>query len=167
MDREPSYYLEGVSNLTDYGSWDEDRAWQRYLDGIRGGPGVNAPLDIGSIDDVVSDIRNSLMFHFEYADDGQSMWAKAGADTLRETRTGAFPDEDSAKLAETETREGLSKLGADAESAETDEERYRREYLAACTDQDADRSGEELTVTQVCRTDWFDFRYAHYLLSVQ
>ena len=27
--------------------------------------------------------------------------------------------------------------------------------------------GKELTVTQVCRTDWFDFRYANYPLSVQ
>ena len=42
-----------------------------------------------------------------------------------------------------------------------------REYLAACTDQEADRSGQELTITQVCRTDWFDFTYANYLLSVQ
>ena len=41
------------------------------------------------------------------------------------------------------------------------------EYLAACTDQEADRSGKELTVTQVCRTDWFDFRYANYLLSIR
>ena len=180
MDRDPDNFLEGgVNNLIKYGSWDEDLDWQRYLDGIRGGPWDNASLDIGSIDDVVSDIRNSLMFHFEYGDDRQSMWAKAGADTLKETRTketrtGAFPDDEGAKLAETEFRDGLSQLRAEAEHGEkeeqgeeTDEERYRREHLSACTDQEADRSGKELTVTQVCRTDWFDFRYANYPLSVQ
>ena len=175
MNRDPSYFLEGgVNNLIKYGSWDDDRDWQYYLDGIRIGRGDDASLDIGSIDDVVSDIRNSLMFHFDYNDDRQSMWSKAGADTLKETITGAFPDDEGAKLAETESKEGISKLRADAERAETAEqgeetaeERYMREYLAACTDQDADRSGNELTITQVCRTDWFDFRFANYLLSIQ
>ncbi len=120
------------------------------------------------------DMGNSGLVHFDYGDDLQSMWAKAGADTLKETRTGVFPDDEGAKLAETEFRDGLSKLLADAESAqedkqgeETDEELYMREYLAACSNQEADRSGKELTVTQVCHADWFDFRYANYLLSVQ
>ncbi len=174
MNREPSYFLPGVSGFINHGVWNEDSDWQRYLDGISVGRGDSAPLDIGSIDDVVSDIRNSLMFHFDYGSDRLSKWAKSGGDKLKETRTGAFPDDDSAKLAETEFRAGLSQLRADVERAEkdkqgeeTDEERYQRDYLSACTDQEADRSGKELTVTQVCRTDWFDFRFANYLLSVR
>ena len=174
MNRDPSYFLEGgVNNLIKYGSWDDDFDWQYYLDGIRDGPGDNASLDIGSIDDVVSDIRNSLMFHADYNDDRQSMWAKAGDETVKETIIGVFSDDDSAKLAETEANEELSQLRAEAERAETeeqgeetDEERYMREYLSACTDQEFDRSGNELTVTQVCRTDWFDFRFANYLLGL-
>ena len=174
MNREPSYFLPGVSGFINHGVWDDDSDWQRYLDALNTGRGDNGRLDIGSIDDVVSNIRDSLMFHFDYGDDMQSMWKKSGADTLEETRTVALPDDESAKQAETEFREGLAQVRADAERAEkdrqreeTDEERYMREYLAACTDQEADRRGNELTVTQVCRTDWFDFRYANYLLSIR
>ena len=174
MKGDPEFFLRTGVNLREHGSWDEDRDWQRYLDGLLRLLGDDPSLDIGSSDDIVSDIRNSLMFHFDYLDYTQSMWAKVGADTLKETRTRAFPDEDSAKLFGTASKEALSKRRADAENAEkdkqgeeTDEERYWREYLAACTDLDDDRSGNELTVTQVCRTDWFDFRYADYLLNVK
>ena len=173
MNRDPSYFLEGVSNFINYGSWDEDRDWQLYLDWIRGPQGDSALLDIGSSNDVVSDIQDSLMFHVDYNDNRQSMWAKAGDETVKETRIGGFSDDDSAKLEETEAKEELSQLRAEAERAETeeqgeetDEERYMREYLSACTDQEIDRSGNELTVTQVCRTDWFDFRFANYLLGL-
>ncbi len=170
---DPSYFLQGASNFINYGSWDEDRDWQRYLDALRGARGDSALLEIGSANDVVSDIQDSLMFHFDYNYDRKSMWAKAGDETVKETRIGSFSDDDTAKLEETEAKEELSQLRAEAERAETAEqgeetaeERSMREYLSACTDQEIDRSGNELTGTQVCRTDWFDFRYANYLLRL-
>ncbi len=174
MDRASDYFLEGLNGLIKYGLWDEDGDWQSYLDGLGGGWQDGVLLDIGSINDVVSQIHNSLMIHFDYNYDTQSMWAKAGTGTVRQTHRGGFDDDDSAKLAETEFREGLSetraaveRAGTEEQGEETDEERYGREYLSACTDQEADRSGNELAVTQVCRADWFDFRYANYLLSVR
>ena len=164
MEGDPDYFLEGQQGIfIKYGSsyWDEDRDWQRYLNSL------DSELDIGLIDDVVSDIRNSLMVHFEYGQDTQSAWTKAGAGTVRLKIITGFPDDDSAKLAETEARENLSELRAEAERAETEEQQAMAEDLSACPVLEADRSGRELTFTLVCRTDYFDFRFANYLLSVR
>ena len=171
---DPAYFMEGgVSAFLLYDSyWDEGRDWQYYLEDLGVGQRDSA-WDIGSMDDVVSDIQNSLLFHFDYGD-AQSMWAKAGAGTVRETMIMSFADDESAKLEETEYRETLSQVQAEAERVktekqgeETDEERFIREYLAACSNQEVDRSGKELTRTQDCLIDWFDFRYANYLLALR
>ena len=175
MNREPDYFLKGGPiNVIKYGVWDDDGDWQGYLDAIRAGRQDSIQLDIGSIDDVVSVTRKSLLIHLEYRNDSQSMWTKAGSGTVKETRTSAFPDDETAKQEEAEATEGLSQLRAKADSMtkeeqgeETVEEQYIREYLSACTDHEIQGSGAEITFTQVCRTDWLDFRYANYLLSVR
>ena len=174
MGREPDYFLEDVINLVKYGMWDEDDDWQRYMNRLRGGREESETLDIGSIDDVVSVIDDSLMFHLEYYDDKQTMWTKAGAGTVKEARILGYPDDDSAKEAEAGTTEGQALMIAEAErvaekpQAETTaEERYMLEYLSACSDHQIKRNGKELALTQVCRVDWFDFRFANYLLSAR
>ena len=106
------------------------------------------------------------MFHFSGGKQ-KSTLAKAGAGSARQKETIGFPDDEAAKLAETERREELSQLlQVVAEGAETDEERFRREYQSACTDQEIDRSGSELRSIQVCRVDFFDFTFANYLLAI-
>ncbi len=174
MGGEPDYFLEDVINLVKYGVWDEDDDWQRYVDRLRGNREESETLDIGSIDDVVSVIDDSLMFHLDYSNDIQSMWTREGSGTIKEVRILSYPDDDSAKEAEAETKEGQALMIAEAErvaekpkAEATAEERYMLEYLSACGDHQIIRNGKELALTQVCRVDWFDFRYANYLLSAR
>ena len=172
MDQDPGYFVQDVSDFIDYEFWDEDLYWQSYVDYLHGGPGDRA-LEIGSTDDVVAEIRNSLVFYFEHGERSFSL-AKAGAGTLRQKQIGGFPDEESAKLEEIEFKERLAQLRASVEGAgtenpgeETAEQRLIREYLSACANQEVHRSGKVLTSTQVCRTDYIDLRFANYLLALQ
>lgn len=173
MDNDPGDFLRGgVNDLLKHDFWD-DEDWKNYLDGLNTG-NPNPGLEVGSADELVSDISNSLLFHFNYRNDMISIWSKAGEGKVRDTRIASFPDEETAKLEEAQAEERLSQLREaaenmpEAEQGEVSPEDQRmRDYFLSCTSREIDRNGREVTSSQVCSVDWFDFRYANYLLSVR
>ena len=174
MDNDPGDFLRGgVRDLIRHDFWDDDEDWGYYLDGLSTG-NPNTGLEVGTEDELVSDISNSLLFHFDYRRDMISIWTKAGDRKVRDTRIASFPDEESAELEEAQAEERLSQLREAAESMpevpqgeESPEDQRMREYFSACTARKIDRDGRTITSSQVCTVEWFDFRYANYLLNVR
>ncbi len=73
---EPINFLEDAGEfISDERFWHEDE-WQWYLDSMR------SVLDLGSIDDVVSGVNDSLVFHFDGNEPRQYTISKAGERTL-------------------------------------------------------------------------------------
>ena len=163
MGQDPALFLEGRQWFLKEELWDEDHARQGYRD-------RDGQLGIGSTDDLVSDIRDSLVFALNYFEGLKSTWAKAGAGTVEQKDTEVYQDDESAKLEQAKFQEELSQVRAKAERGETEEERQFAELLSACT-LEMDRSGKELTLTQACSADWtrissFNLYSAH-LFNVQ
>ena len=133
--------------ISDLRSWSEGD-WEEYQNFLR--MLFVSALDVGSMDDVVSDIHRSLVFHIDASVSQQHMFTKAeGRDVRIETIQG-FPDEEGATRAETEVAPTI------AQQEQSD-----------CSDIDLDRNGNQLIVTMVCPADVIDLRYANYFLSTR
>ena len=143
--------------ISDDSCWREGE-WQRYRNEM------DSALDIGSMDDLVSEIRSGLVFHFDGFDSQQYTFAKAGTTGgLTVKAIQVFPDEDAQKLAEAmadeTTRQKLAEFMA---------------YLFAigstqdCIDADLDWSGNpKIIATGVCPAESFEFGTANYFLSLR
>ena len=126
-------YLEEQSENISYlgESWFEID-WERYLDIL------DSPLEVGSMDDVVSNIRDSLIFHFDGYQGAQLTFSKAGAQDVKQEWIRGFEDEESANRVE----------AAEVTAA--------RDLPPGCSEPDWHRSSKKLALTLVCPIDSFD-----------
>ena len=163
-----SYFLEVAGCIITYDwCWDEEN-WQRYRDRLM----TESALDIGSMDDFGSQIRNSLVFHFNTFDSNQYTLAKASTTedlTVKSIQgvpdDGSIPQEEAGALAIITTWTNLSEEITRALMSEDSSIDLSEASIEECTDPQLEQSGSRMVATRVCRSDSIDLRYANYFLS--
>ena len=143
--------------ISDDSCW-RDGEWQRYRNEM------DSALDIGSMDDLVSEIRSSLLFHFDGFDSQQYTFAKAGTTGgLTVKAIQAFPDEDTQNLAE-----AMADETSRQKFAEFMAYRFAIGSTQDCIDADLDWSGNpKIIATGVCPAESIEFGSANYFLSLR
>ena len=163
-----TYFLEvaGCFISNDW-CWNPD-AWEWYRDyQIK-----DSGLDMGSMEDFGSEIRNSLVFHFDGSDSNQYTLAKASATgdlTVKSIQgvpdDGSVSQEEAKALAVIKTWTNLSEEITRALMSQESSIDLSETSIEECTDPELDRSGRTMIATRVCRSDSIDLRYANFFLS--
>ena len=152
--------------------WNPD-AWEWYRE-----PQIReSRLDMGSMDDFGSEIRNSLVFHFDGFNSNQYALAKASTTgDLRVKSLQGVPDDGSVSQKEAEALaiittwtnlSGEITKSLITEGSEQSSIDLLEASIEECTDPQLERSEKTVTATRVCRADSISLKTANFFLRVR